>query len=250
MSGRPAALAHGSVMVACRAPGVDIYSSDGLAHHPYAQRLPWREAMEPTSPQGVPHAGSSIAEERYALRTNAQQSPCAPLRWLCQAIEAHRDRGGGLMKVLSFPIEQAMHFAVSVRLHRDTSPTDEVAFQRNTEDWLSRHELRAEGSQTTFVVLADRELTPIDQANALLAMLADQAVRQARVGPIVKEGDDLQPQLTGSYWIEADRYDLSVLAARVLYEAGRLDGDGFLDALGGYVLRASDVVGEDSEEQP
>lgn len=154
------------------------------------------------------------------------------------------------MKVLSFPTKQQMHFAVTVCLHRDTSPADEIDFQRSTEDWLSRHELRAEGSQTTFVVLADRELTPFDQANVLLAMLADRAVRQARVGPIVGDVDDPRAKLSGSYWIEANQNDLTVLAARVLYEAGRLDGDGFLDALGGYVLRVSEVAAEQPEEQP
>lgn len=154
------------------------------------------------------------------------------------------------MNVLPFPTKQEMHFTVSVRLRRDASPNDEVSFQRSTEDWLHRHELRAEGAQTTFVVVADRELTPSDQANALLAMLDANAVRLARVGPIVGNGDDSRTGLSGSYWIEADRYDLMVLAARVLYEAGRLDGDEFLDALGGYVLRASEVVAEDLEEQP
>lgn len=100
------------------------------------------------------------------------------------------------MNVLSFPAKQASHFAVSVRLRRDASPGDEHSFQRSTEDWLSRQELRAEGSQTRFVVLADRELTPVDQANALLAMMDIRAVRQARVGPLVREGDDLKAKLT------------------------------------------------------
>lgn len=152
------------------------------------------------------------------------------------------------MNVLSFPAKQASHFAVSVRLRRDASPGDEHSFQRSTEDWLSRQELRAEGSQTRFVVLADRELTPVDQANALLAMMDIRAVRQARVGPLVREGDDLKAKLSGSYWIEADRHDSTVLAARVLYEAGRLDGDEFLSALGGYVLRVSEVAAEDLEQ--
>lgn len=154
------------------------------------------------------------------------------------------------MNVLPFPTKQEMHFTLSVRLHRDASPNDEVSFQRSTEDWLHRHELRAEGAQTTFVVLADRELTSSDQANALLAMLDADAVRHARVGPIVRDGDDSRAGLSGNYWIEADRYDLTVLAARVLYEAGRLDADELLDALGGYVLRASEVAAEDVEEQP
>ena len=153
------------------------------------------------------------------------------------------------MNVLSFPNKQPTHFAVSVRLRRDASPIDEVSFQRATEDWLSRHELRAEGSQTRFVVVADRELTPVDQANVLLCLLDLHAVRQARVGPIVREGDDLKANLSGSYWIEADPHDVTVLAARVLYEAGRLDGDEFLAAIGGFVLRVSDVATEDLEGQ-
>ena len=45
------------------------------------------------------------------------------------------------------------------------------------------------------------------------------------------EGDELEANLSGSYWIEANQHDLTVLAARVLYEAGRLDGDEFLAAL-------------------
>ena len=148
----------------------------------------------------------------------------------------------------SFPEKLAMRFAVCVRLHRDASPSDEVRFQRSTEDWLSRHELRAEGSQTSFVVVAERELTPADQANALLAMLDDRSVRHVRIGPIVKESDEATPQLAAGHWVEADRDDLKVLAARVLYEAGRLDGEGFLDALGGYVRRASVVAVELAEE--
>lgn len=154
------------------------------------------------------------------------------------------------MNILTFPAKQSSHFAVAVRLRRDASPSDETNFQRSTEDWLSRQELRAEGSQTRFVVLADRELTAVDQANALLASLDVRVVRQARVGPIVREGDDLKAKLSGNYWVEADRHDSTVLAARVLYEAGRLDGDEFLAALGGYVLRVSEVAAEDPEEQP
>lgn len=154
------------------------------------------------------------------------------------------------MNVLTFPAKQPMHFAVAVQLRRDASPSDEVDFQRSTEDWLSRHELRAEGSQTRFEVLADRELTPVDQANVLLCLLDVRAVRQVRVGPIVREGDDLKAHLSENYWIEADQHDLTVLAARVLYEAGRLDGDEFLAALGGFVVRVSDVATEDLEGQP
>jgi hypothetical protein len=127
-------------------------------------------------------------------------------------------------------------FAVHVRLHRWASPADEARFQRRTEDWLNRHDLRAEGSQTTFVVLADRELTATDQANALLAMLDDRSVRHARVGPIVVEADEPAADASGRIWVEADRYDPLLIAARILYEAGRLDGDGFLNALGSYIV--------------
>ena len=89
------------------------------------------------------------------------------------------------MNVLTFPAKQPT-FAVSSAPPAQRVPSDEVGFQRSTEDWLSRHELRAEGSQMRFVVLADHELTPVDQANALLAMLDVSAVRQACVGPIVR----------------------------------------------------------------
>ena len=154
------------------------------------------------------------------------------------------------MSAQSFPEKLSMHFAVCVRLHHDASPSDEVRFQRCTEDWLIRHELRAEGSQTSFVVVADRELTPVDQANALLALLGDRSVRHVRIGPIVSDGDEAAPQLAAGHWVEADRDDQTVLAARVLYEAGRLDGEGFLDALGGYVRRASVVAVELTEELP
>lgn len=150
----------------------------------------------------------------------------------------------------SFPEKLAMRFAVCVWLHRDASPSDEVRFQRSTEDWLSRHELQAEGSQTSFVVVADRELTAVDQANALLAMLSSRSVRHVRIGPVEREGEEAATKLAAGHWVEADRDDLKVLAARVLYEAGRLDGEAFLDALGGYVCRASMPVVEPAEELP
>ena len=154
------------------------------------------------------------------------------------------------MNSMPFHEQAEVRFAVMVRLHRHAAPGDEVDFQRRTEDWLNRHELRAEGSQTAFVVLADRDLAPIDQANALLAMLDDHAVRHARVGPIVVDGDELSAKVTGSIWVEADRYDPLVFAARTLYEAGRLDGRGFLDALGGYVFRPAEHADEPVEGQP
>jgi hypothetical protein len=100
-----------------------------------------------------------------------------------------------------------------------------------------------EGGQTSFGVVAERELSPTDQADILLALLDDPAVRQARVGPLVSDVDDLAIQVTGLMWVEASQLDPLVDAARVLYEAGRLDGVDFLGALGGYVYRADEHVG-------
>lgn len=137
-------------------------------------------------------------------------------------------------------------FAVDVLLHRSASPADESAFQRRTEDWLARHGLRADGAQTAFVVLARRELSTEDQANTLLAMLRDPAVRQARVGPLVLDDLELAAKVAGRLWVEADRYDPLVHAARALYEAGRLDAYGLLAALGSYIHRPSEFV----EDQP
>lgn len=137
-------------------------------------------------------------------------------------------------------------FAVDVLLHRGASPADESAFQRRTEDWLARHGLRADGAQTAFVVLAHRELSTEDQANTLLAMLRDPAVRQARVGPLVLDDLELAAKVAGRLWVEADRYDPLVHAARALYEAGRLDAYGLLEALGSFIHRPSEFV----EDQP
>ena len=137
-------------------------------------------------------------------------------------------------------------FAVDVLLHRSVSPSDEAGFQRRTEDWLARHGLRADGAQTAFVVLADRELSTEDQANTLLAMLRDPAVRQARVGPLVLDDLELAAKVAGRLWVEADRYDPLVHAARALYEAGRLDAYSLLEALGSYIHRPSEFV----EDQP
>jgi hypothetical protein len=128
-------------------------------------------------------------------------------------------------------------FVVQVRLHRSATPADEVEFQRRTEDWLALHDLRADGAQTSFAVLAGRELSAIDQANTLLALLDDPAVRHARVGPLVAHADSPAASVSGRLWVEVDRHDMLLDAARVLYEAGRLDGEGFLEALGSYVWR-------------
>ena len=137
-------------------------------------------------------------------------------------------------------------FAVDVLLHRSASPAEESAFRRRTENWLARHGLRADGAQTAFVVLADRELSTEDQANTLLAMLRDPAVRQARVGPLVLDDLELAAKVAGRLWVEADRYDPLVHAARALYEAGRLDAYSLLEALGSYIHRPSEFV----EDQP
>ena len=137
-------------------------------------------------------------------------------------------------------------FAVYVRLHRSATPADEARFQRRTEDWLARHGLKADGAQTAFVVLADRELSGEDQANTLLAMLDDPAVREARVGPLIVDDLELAAQVAGRLWVEADLYDPLVHAARALYEAGRLDGNELLEALGGLIHRPSEHV----EDQP
>jgi len=137
-------------------------------------------------------------------------------------------------------------FAVDVLLHRSASPADEAGFQRRTEDWLALHGLRADGAQTAFAVLADHELSSEDQANTLLAMLRDPAVRRARVGPLVLDDLELAAKVAGRLWVEADRYDPLVHAARALYEAGRLDGYGLLEALGSFIHRPS----ENLEDQP
>ena len=137
-------------------------------------------------------------------------------------------------------------FAVDVLLHRSVSPAEAAGFQRRTEDWLARHGLRADGAQTAFVVLAHRELSTEDQANTLLAMLRDPAVRQARVGPLVLDDLELAAKVAGRLWVEADRYDPLVHAARALYEAGRLDAYSLLEALGSYIHRPSESV----EDQP
>lgn len=137
-------------------------------------------------------------------------------------------------------------FAVDVLLHRSASLADEAGFQRRTEDWLARHGLRADGAQTAFAVLADRELSTEDQANTLLALLRDPAVRRARVGPLVLDDHELAAKVAGRLWVEADRYDPLVHAARALYEAGRLDGYGLLEALGSFIHRPSEHVEDQS----
>ena len=150
------------------------------------------------------------------------------------------------MSGLPFRQQDEVCFAVYVRLHRSASPADEAEFQRRTEDWLALHGLRADGGQTKFAILADRELSTEDQANTLLAMLRDPAVRQARVGPLIHDDHELAAKIAGRLWVEADRYDPLVHAARALYDAGRLDGYGLLEALGSFIHRPSEHV----EDQP
>jgi hypothetical protein len=141
-------------------------------------------------------------------------------------------------------------FAVQVHLRRGATPDDEARFQRRTEDWLALHDLSADGAQTSFAILANRELSTIDQADVLLAMLDDLAVRQARVGPLVTHGDGLAEAMPGPVWVVADRHDWLLHAARTLYLAGRLDGSGFLEALGGFVFRLSEQSEAASEDKP
>ena len=147
------------------------------------------------------------------------------------------------MSVIPMRTARLQSFAVQVRVHRGLAPAQEAAFQLRVEAWLADHELHMEGGQTSFGVVAERELSPTDQADILLALLDDPAVRQARVGPLVSDVDDLAIQVTGLMWVEASQLDPLVDAARVLYEAGRLDGVDFLGALGGYVYRADEHVG-------
>jgi len=141
-------------------------------------------------------------------------------------------------------------FAVHVRFHCSASPADEARFQRRTEEWLTIHGLSGDGAQTNFAVLAQRELSATDQANTLLAMLDDPGVRQVRIGPILTEGEEPTDEVSRSLWVEADLCDPLVQAARLLYEAGRLDGLGFLEALGSYIYRPSEQSRHAREELP
>ena len=58
--------------------------------------------------------------------------------------------------------------------------------------------------------------------------------------------NNLYAKVAGRLWVEADRYDPLVHAARALYEAGRLDGYGLLEALGSFIFRPAEYV----EDQP
>ena len=132
---------------------------------------------------------------------------------------------------------------MQVRLARGLAPAQEAAFQRRVEAWLADRALHMEGGQTAFGVVAERELSPIDQADMLLALLDDSAVRHVKVGPLIGERDDLSLEVTGLIWIEASQPDPLVDAARLLYEASRMSGAEFLKALGGYVYRTDEHPG-------
>ncbi|MFN8992265.1 MAG: hypothetical protein ACK5X3_01130, partial [Pseudomonadota bacterium] len=101
------------------------------------------------------------------------------------------------MSSLPFQPTAVQSFAVQVRLARGLAPSQEAAFQRRVEAWLADRGLHMEGGQTAFGVVAERELSPIDQADVLLALLDDPAVRHARVGPLIGERDDLSLEVTG-----------------------------------------------------
>jgi hypothetical protein len=134
-------------------------------------------------------------------------------------------------------------FAVQVRLARGLSPAQEAAFQRRVEAWLADRDLHMEGGQIAFGVVAERELSPIDQADVMIMLIDDSTVRQARVGPLIGEQDDLSLEVTGLLWVEASQPDPLVAAARLLYEARRLSGAAFLKALGGYTYRTDEHPG-------
>ncbi len=138
------------------------------------------------------------------------------------------------------------HFDVILRLKRDITYVEVTRHLRRLEDWLLDQELQTDGGHTGFRVHAERELSPTDQANLLLTLLDDPLVRWAAAGPLTKgAADSHAADEDGSagrahrLWIEADRQDPLVQAARLLYEAGRLDTTGFFQALGGYVQRLS-----------
>ena len=100
-----------------------------------------------------------------------------------------------------------------------------------------------EGGQVAFGVVAEREMSPIDQVDVMLALLDDPAVRHVKIGPLIGERDDLSLEVTGLIWVEASRPDPLVDAARLLYEASRMSGAAFLRALGGYVYRTDEHPG-------
>ena len=146
------------------------------------------------------------------------------------------------MNVVSLRETGQARFAVEVRLRRAITPTEEQGFERRVTDWLAARSLFAEGGQLKFAVLSERELTATDQADVLIALLDDIAVRLARVGNLVTDGDSITQAIGDMVCVEVDRVDPLVAAARVLYEARRLDGKGFLDAVGGFMCRSNETL--------
>ncbi len=146
------------------------------------------------------------------------------------------------MNVVPIQEDGRTTFAVQVRLRRAVAPAEEQAFERRVIDWLTPRGLSAEGGQLAFAVLSDRELTATDQADLLIALIDDATVRLARVGHLVTEGDPITEATSGMVWVEGDRQDHLLAAARTLYEARRLDGEGFLAAIGGFMYRANDSM--------
>lgn len=141
-----------------------------------------------------------------------------------------------------YPIRPAgpTYFAVRVHMRRGLTHAQELAFLRRLEVWIAERDLVMEGGQTAFTIVSERDLTPTDQADLLIRLLDDPAVQQVRVGPLVGKANDLSEEVTGLIWVEAAAQDHLVAAARALYESGRLDGAGFLEALGSYVYRPSE----------
>ncbi|MCE9657670.1 MAG: hypothetical protein K8R60_03855 [Burkholderiales bacterium] len=146
------------------------------------------------------------------------------------------------MNVVPIREDGQTSFAVRVSLRRAVTPAEEQAFERRVTDWLAPRGLCSEGGQLAFAVLSERELTATDQADMLIALIDDAAVRLARIGHLVTEGDQITEATSGMVWVEGDRQDHLVAAARTLYEARRLDGEGFLAAIGGFVYRANDSM--------
>ena len=146
------------------------------------------------------------------------------------------------MNVASTRETGQVSFVVQLCLRRAITPTEEQDFERRMTDWLATRSLLAEGGQLKFAVLSQRELTATDQADVLIALLDDVAVRLARVGHLVTEGDSITQAIGDVEWVEVDRLDPLVAAARALYEARRLDGEGFLDAVGGFVSRSNETL--------
>lgn len=144
------------------------------------------------------------------------------------------------MNIYAIRPAEPMYFAVRVHMRRGLTHAQELAFLRRLELWIAERDLVMEGAQTAFTIVAQRDLTPTDQADLLIALLDDPTVREGRVGPLVGSANDLSQEVTGLLWVEACAHDHLVDAARALYESGRLNGAGFLEALGSFVYRPSE----------